>query len=131
MSSILIVDDEPAICWAFREALSDDGHKVRVVASAEEALRMTEQGWRPDVVVMDVRLPGIDGLSALGQLRERIGATPVVVVTAFGSLDTAVRAIEEGAYDYLVKPFDLDQAVEVLRRALESGRDTATVGPAP
>lgn len=130
MSDVLIVDDEPAICWAFREALSDDGHAVRVVPSAEEALRLTGEGWRPDVVVMDVRLPGMDGLSAIRELREQIGATPVVVITAFGSLDTAVRAIEEGAFDYLVKPFDLDQAVEVLRRALglrtDGGLETAT-----
>ncbi len=120
MSSILIVDDEPAICWAFREALTDDGHSVRVVPSGEEALRLTDGGWRPDVVVMDVRLPGIDGLAAMRELRGRIGATPVVVITAFGSLDTAVRAMEEGAFDYLIKPFDLDQAIDVLRRALGS-----------
>jgi two-component system nitrogen regulation response regulator GlnG len=128
MSSILIVDDEPAICWAFREALSDDGHSVRVVPSAEEALSLTDTGWRPDVVVMDVRLPGIDGLSAIRELRERIGTTPVVVITAFGSLETAVRAIEEGAFEYLIKPFDLDQAVEVLRRALDSTNRVAAVG---
>src|SRR5438309_768508 len=76
---------------------------------------------------MDVRLPGIDGLSAMRELREQIGATPVVVMTAFGSLDTAVRAIEEGAFDYLVKPFDLDQAVEVLRRALGSQQQSEAV----
>jgi len=123
MSAVLIVDDEPAICWAFREALAEDGHAVRVVPSAEEALRLTDGGWRPDVVVMDVRLPGQDGISAMRELRGRIGPTPVVVITAFGNLDTAVRAIEEGAFDYLVKPFDLDQAVEVLRRALASRTD--------
>src|SRR5262245_54919684 len=104
MSTVLIVDDEPAICWAFREALSEDGHAVQVAASAEEALRLTDRGCRPDVVVMDVRLPGQDGLSAMSSLRERIGDTPVVVITAFGNLDTAVRAMEGGAFDYLVKP---------------------------
>ncbi|HEY3966861.1 MAG TPA: sigma-54 dependent transcriptional regulator [Planctomycetaceae bacterium] len=128
MSAVLIVDDEPAICWAFREALSDDGHAVRVVPSAEEALRVTGDGWRPDVVVMDVRLPGMDGLSAIRELREKIGDAPVVVITAFGSLDTAVRAIEAGAFDYLVKPFDLDQAVEVLRRALGSRKEAIPPG---
>src|SRR6185369_5083595 len=60
MSSVLIVDDEPAICWAFREALTDDGHAVHLAASAEEALRLTDNGCRPDAVVMDVRLPGMD-----------------------------------------------------------------------
>jgi two-component system nitrogen regulation response regulator GlnG len=121
MSTILIVDDEPAICWAFREALTEDGHSVEVAASAEEALRLTDAGCRPDAVVMDVRLPGMDGLAAMARLRERIGQTPVVVITAFGSLDTAVQAIETGAFDYLVKPFDLDQATAVLRRALAAG----------
>jgi len=130
MSSVLIVDDEPAICWAFREALTEDGHSVRVVPSGEEALNLTDRGWRPDVVVMDVRLPGIDGLSAMRALRERIGTTPVVVITAFGSLETAVRAIEEGAFDYLIKPFDLDQAVEVLRRALSLTSGAGDAGEA-
>lgn len=118
MSTILIVDDEPAICWSLREALSDDGHAVQVAPSAEEALRLADSGCRPDVVVLDVRLPGIDGITAMHALHQRIGSTPVVVITAFGSLDTAVRAMQAGAFDYLVKPFDLDQAVAVLRRAL-------------
>jgi two-component system nitrogen regulation response regulator GlnG len=140
MSFVLIVDDEPAICWAFREALTDEGHVVRVAASGEEALRLTDGDWRPDVVVMDIRLPGIDGLSAMRQLRERIGATPVVVMTAFGSLDTAVRAMQGGAFEYLIKPFDLDAAVEVLRRALGAaaaagddrpGAKGAAMRPAP
>jgi two-component system nitrogen regulation response regulator GlnG len=121
MSTILIVDDEPAICWAFREALTEDGHSVEVAASAEEALRLADKGCRPDAVVMDVRLPGMDGLKALEKLRERIGERPVIVITAFGNLETAVRAMETGAFDYLVKPFDLDEATAVLRRALGAG----------
>ncbi|MDB5340613.1 MAG: response regulator with CheY-like receiver, AAA-type ATPase, and DNA-binding domain [Planctomycetaceae bacterium] len=119
MSHILVVDDEPAICWGLREFLTDDGHEVSVAASAEEALRMTET-IRPDVVVMDVRLPGMDGLSAIQHLRPRIGTAPIVVITAFGTLDTAVRAVHEGAFDYLTKPFDLDQAAMVLNRAITS-----------
>lgn len=119
MSHILVVDDEPAICWGLREFLTDDGHEVSVAASAEEALRITDT-IRPDVVVMDVRLPGMDGLSAIQHLRPRIGAAPIVVITAFGTLDTAVRAVHEGAFDYLTKPFDLDQAADVLKRAITS-----------
>lgn len=118
MSQILIVDDEPSICWAFREALSDEGHRVAVAPSAEEALQQVASGERPELVVLDVRLPGIDGLSAMRELRRELGAVPVVVMTAFGSLDTAVRAMEQGAFDYLIKPFDLEAAVTVLRRAL-------------
>ena len=130
MSHILVVDDEPAICWGLREFLTDDGHEVSVAASAEEALRMTDT-IRPDVVVMDVRLPGMDGLSAMQHLRPRIGTAPIVVITAFGTLDTAVRAVHEGAFDYLTKPFDLDQAAMVLKRAITSCSPTVEEPVAP
>lgn len=118
MSHILVVDDEPSICWGFREFLTEDGHTVDIAASAEEALRVVEV-HRPDAVVLDIRLPGMDGLSAIAQLRERLGDVPVVVITAFGNLETAVRSVQEGAFDYLPKPFDLDQAAEVVARALQ------------
>jgi DNA-binding NtrC family response regulator len=124
MSHVLIVDDAPAICWSVREALSDDGHEATVAASAEEALALAEQGCRPDAVMLDVRLPGMDGLTALRRIQNDTGGKPVIVMTAFGSLDTAVRAVEEGAFDYLVKPFDLDQAMAVVRRALDSPAQT-------
>jgi DNA-binding NtrC family response regulator len=117
MSHVLIVDDEPSICWGFRELLTDDGHEVSIASSAEEALDIAAE-TTPDAVILDVRLPGRDGLSAIKDLRQRIGDVPIIVVTAFGNLQTAVRAVEEGAYDYLSKPFDLEQAAEILRRAL-------------
>jgi two-component system, NtrC family, nitrogen regulation response regulator GlnG len=131
MSHVLIIDDEPAICWAFRESLGDDGHRVSVAGNADEALRQIEQ-QTPDVVVLDVRLPGQDGLSLLRQLRDQIRATPIIMMTAFGSLDTAVQAIDGGAFDYLPKPFDLDQAVAVIGRALasRSAPDDSTSSPA-
>lgn len=119
MSHILVVDDEASICYAFREFLADEGHHVDVAASAEEGLRIAAKGG-VDAVVLDVRLPGMDGLSALSGFRERVGEAPIIVITAFGNLDTAVRAVEGGAFDYLVKPFDLDQAGAVVKRALES-----------
>lgn len=117
MSHIFVIDDEPAICWGFREFLTDDGHTVSIAASAEEALRLTET-VRPDVVVLDVRLPGMDGLSAIQHLKPKIGTAPIVVITAFGTLETAVKALQQGAFDYLTKPFDLDQAAAVVNRAL-------------
>jgi two-component system nitrogen regulation response regulator GlnG len=120
MSRVLIVDDEASICWAFGEYLGDLGHEVAVASSAEEGLDAARSGPF-DAVVLDVRLPGMDGLTAMGAFRERLGAAPIIIVTAFGSLDTAVRAMEAGAFDYLVKPFDLDQAGAVVTRALESG----------
>ena len=119
MSHVLVVDDEPSICWGFRELLTGEGHDVASAASAEEAIELAGCR-RPDVVVLDVRLPGMDGLSALRQLRECIGDAPVVVITAFGDLRTAVDAVQLGAFDYLTKPFDLDRAADVVRRALQS-----------
>ncbi len=121
MSQILIVDDEVSICWAFRESLGDDGHDVAVASSAEEGLRIAES-IAPDAVVLDVRLPGMDGLTAMRAFRDRIGPTPIIIITAFGNLGTAVRSVENGAFDYLVKPFDLDEATAVVKRALQSRR---------
>ena len=80
-----------------------------------------------DTVVLDVRLPGMDGLAALSRFRELVGQAPIIVITAFGNLDTAVRAMEGGAFDYLVKPFDLDQAAAVIGRALESKRSREAI----
>jgi two-component system nitrogen regulation response regulator GlnG len=130
MSHVLIVDDEPSICWAFREFLTEEGHEVSIAASAEEALAIAER-HRPDAVVMDVRLPGMDGLTAMECLNRRIGDVPVIVITAFGSLETAVQAIAQGAFDYLPKPFDLEQAAAVVQRALASLRPSVAPVAAP
>src|SRR6266478_6660782 len=118
MSHLLIVDDEEAVCWALKKALAKLGHQVAVAASAEEAFRLVAKQV-PDAIILDVRLPGLDGLSALGQLKDLSDDAPVIVVTAFGNLSTAVRAVEGGAFDYLAKPFDLDQALDTVARALK------------
>jgi two-component system nitrogen regulation response regulator GlnG len=121
MSNILIVDDEASICWALGEALRDEGHVVQVAATAEDGLRIAS-AHPLDAVVLDVRLPGMDGLTAMRSFRDRVGEIPIIVITAFGNLDTAVRAIEGGAFEYLVKPFDLEQATTVVKRSLDRPR---------
>jgi two-component system nitrogen regulation response regulator GlnG len=118
MKHILIVDDEEAVCWALERALTGEGHRVAVAPSAEDAFALAER-QRFDAVLLDVRLPGMDGLSALGRLRELTNDAPVIVVTAFGNLSTAVKAVEGGAFDYLAKPFDLGQALDAVARALQ------------
>src|SRR5215470_2210083 len=134
MSNILIVDDEESICWGLSRLLTGEGHNVRVASSAEEALEKVPQS-KPDLVVLDVRLPGMDGLSAMGRFRDLAGPVPIVVITAFGTLNTAVAALSEGAFDYLPKPFDLDQAAAVIHRALAapatSQMDASEAAPAP
>src|SRR5690242_20842280 len=87
LKHVLIVDDEEAVCWALERALTREGHRVAVASSAEDAFALAE-GQRFDAVLLDVRLPGLDGLSALGRLRELTHDAPVIVVTAFGNLST-------------------------------------------
>jgi two-component system nitrogen regulation response regulator GlnG len=118
VKTILIVDDEEAVAWALQRALQREGHATQTAASAEQALALLRQ-QRPDAIILDVRLPGMDGLTALGKIRELAGDVPVIVVTAFGDLPTAVRAVEGGAFDYLAKPFDLAQALDAVHRALQ------------
>ncbi|TMQ31515.1 MAG: sigma-54-dependent Fis family transcriptional regulator, partial [Planctomycetota bacterium] len=121
MSHILIIDDEEAVCWALERALAGEGHQVAVASSAEEGFELAARK-PPEAVVLDVRLPGMDGLTALGRLRQITHDAPVIVVTAFGNLNTAVRAVEGGAFDYLAKPFDLQQALDAVARALARPR---------
>ena len=120
MSQVLIVDDEESICWGLARLLREAGHQVSVASSAEEAL-LAADTERPQLVVIDVRLPGMDGLSAMKELTARLGPIPIVVITAFGNLETAVTAVQNGAFDYLPKPFDLEQATTVIERALAVG----------
>jgi two-component system nitrogen regulation response regulator GlnG len=130
MSRILIVDDEPAIGWSLREVLSDEGHAVEVAASVEAGLETCAR-IRPEAMLLDVRLPGRDGLSALPDFKALVPDAPVVVMTAFGDLDTAVRAVKAGAFDYLVKPFDLDRVSQVMARALaEHAQPAPAAAPA-
>lgn len=117
MPRILIVDDEEAIVWGLAKLARNLGHTVDTASSAEEGLRLVVEE-RPDLVLLDVRLPGIDGISAIEQFREHIGETPVIVMTAFGALDTAVSAIRSGAFEYLLKPFDLEEVHSAVERAL-------------
>ncbi|MCS6849898.1 MAG: sigma-54 dependent transcriptional regulator [Gemmataceae bacterium] len=130
MSHILLVDDEEAVCWALERALRQAGHQVAKASSAEEAFAHAA-ARRPDAIVLDVRLPGMDGLTALGRLQQLTNHAPTIVVTAYGNLSTAVRAVEGGAFDYLAKPFDLQQALEAIERALEQRRRAVAHGPEP
>lgn len=122
MAHILVVDDEEGICWGLTRLCTALGHTAWAAASAEEALSIAVR-QRPDVVILDVRLPGMDGLEAMQQLRNVAGPVPIIIITAHGNLDTAVRAMQNGAFEYLVKPFDLDQATDVMRRALSQITD--------
>ena len=136
MSRVLVIDDEPAIGWSLRESLTDLGHEVQLAASAEAGQETCLQ-FHPDCILLDVRLPGEDGLAAIPRFRERVGEVPIVVMTAFGDLNTAVRAVDAGAFEYLIKPFDLAKVSEVVNRAIQESvahqpaADTTAAGISP
>lgn len=126
MSRILVVDDEPAIGWSLREVLRDGGHDVAVAANLPAAVAACNHN-PPDLILLDVRLQGSDGIAAIPDLLGHAPRARIVVMTAFGDLETAVRAVQAGAREYLVKPFDLENVSAVVERML----DTAPVVEAP
>ena len=118
MARLLIVDDEPSICWGLEKLGKRLGHEVEVASTAEQAIDAAGK-QSADVIVLDVRLPGMDGLTAAAHLREHCGNAPIIIITAHGNLQTAVDAVRQGAFEYIVKPFDLEQIERALIRALE------------
>ena len=115
---ILVVDDEKLIRWSLRERLTQEGY---VVAEAETGRGGLESFEResPDLVLLDLRLPDTDGLEVLRSFRSRAPEIPVIIITSYSSVDTAIEAMRQGAYDYVAKPFNLDELVLTVRRALE------------
>lgn len=119
MAKLLVVDDEPSIVWALARLGRDLGHEVATASSAEQAFALAASRT-PDVILLDVRLPGIDGLEAMSRFRELCPRAPLLVMTAYGDLQTAVTAVRNGAFEYLVKPFDLSKVQRAWERALAS-----------
>ena len=118
MAHLLIVDDEQSICWGLAKLVEEMGYSSSVAASAEKAIEAA-RAKMPDAIVLDVRLPGMDGLAAMQYFREIAPGAPIIVMTAYGELSTAVSAVRNGAFDYLIKPFDLIVAQRAIQRALQ------------
>ena len=119
--TILIVDDEPGVRTALTGVLRDEGYTVESVASGEECLDRVTRG-AVDLIVLDVWLPGLDGLATLARLRERQVDAQVVLVSGHGNIESAVRAIKMGAFDFVEKPLSLDKTVLVVNNALRQRR---------
>jgi DNA-binding NtrC family response regulator len=114
----MVVDDDAETLALMREIVAKEGFEVETAEDAETALRRLEQ-WQPELVITDIHMPGMDGLALLAAVREKEPDIPVVLLTAYGSLKTAVDAIKAGAFDYLSKPFVVEDIRLVVRRALE------------
>ena len=115
---ICVVDDDSSIRWVLEKALGKAGLQVESFASADTALEAIASE-EPAVIVTDIRMPGMDGLALLEQINSRYPDLPVIIMTAHSDLDSAVSAYKGGAFEYLPKPFDIDEAVALVKRAME------------
>ncbi len=130
MNSVWIIDDDRSIRWVFEKALARENIDFKLFASAQEALDALADA-PPQVVVSDIRMSGKSGLELLQKIKESHPALPVIIMTAYSDLDSAVAAFQGGAFEYLPKPFDVDHAVDLIRRAIaESLRQEVVADPA-
>ena len=118
MKPIWIIDDDRSIRWVFEKALARENMAFKSFASAKEALGALER-FPPQVVISDIRMPGESGLELLQQLKQSLPDLPVIIMTAHSDLESAVAAFQGGAFEYLPKPFDVDHALELIRRAYD------------
>ncbi len=118
MKPIWVVDDDQSIRFVLEKALQREQFSVRCFASPRDVIKALEDDT-PQVLVSDIRMPGGSGLDLLTQLKAKMPGLPVIIMTAYSDLDSAVSAFQGGAFEYLAKPFDLSKAVELIRRAVE------------
>ena len=129
---VWIIDDDRSIRWVLEKALLREDIPCMTFSSASDALRELERST-PAAVLSDIRMPGVSGLELLQALKERLPKVPVIIMTAYSDLDSAVAAFQGGAFEYLPKPFDVDQALELVRRALaeSASRDAPAPSESP
>ncbi len=121
MNTILIIDDDDQLRRSFEKLLTDEGYQVISAASAEAGIGMFKSRC-PDLVILDIRLPGMSGLDAFGALHDIEPKVPIIIMTAYGTTETAITATKMGAFDYILKPFDIPQMLSTIEQALNAGR---------
>lgn len=122
MDKILLIDDESDVLYAFRRIFDSPETQISTATSGEEGIELYPK-VRPDLVIMDVRMGGMTGLQTLEKIREIDSRTPVIMMTAYGTTKTAIEAMKLGAYDYLLKPFDVPKLKQLVSAALKASRD--------
>jgi DNA-binding NtrC family response regulator len=116
---ILVVDDEPEICWIVKKVLVDNGFEVELAFDGERGLEVVDR-TRPCLVLLDLKMPGMDGFEALKHIKTRYAQLPVVILSASDNVGAAVRAMKLGAYDYISKPLNVDEMLITLKNALQT-----------
>src|SRR5262249_17493489 len=121
MEKLLLIDDEADVLYSFRRIFAPPEIDLTTAASGEEALRIIPN-LKPDLVLMDMRMGGINGLETLRRLRQTDARLPVIMMTAYGTTQAAIEAMKLGAYDYLLKPFDVPKLKQIVFEALQAAR---------
>ncbi len=129
-ANVWIVDDDRSIRWVLEKAMQADGLTVRVFEDGNSVLTELENS-RPDVLVSDIRMPGIDGLQLMAEIKQIAPKLPIIIMTAYSDLDSAVSVYEGGAFEYLPKPFDVDEAVELVQRAIAHHHENTPIDDEP
>ncbi|MBC7105935.1 MAG: sigma-54-dependent Fis family transcriptional regulator, partial [Firmicutes bacterium] len=117
-AKIVIIDDEEHMCWALERAMRQEGYQAFAATGGRQGLELVRRE-APSLVLLDLKMPEMDGLEVLRRLREMSPRLPVIMITAYGTIETAIEAMKLGAVDYITKPFDLDELKIVVRKALE------------
>lgn len=121
MSAILIVDDEKNVLSSFKKILSEDGYEILTANNAEEGLALAESN-AIDLLIMDIIMPGMSGLEAFTKFKDIDSKLPIIIMTAYGTTETAIQTMQLGAYDYVIKPFEVPQMKAIIEKAIEAGR---------
>src|SRR3990170_6732590 len=121
METILVVEDKESMAQMLKDTLGSEGYRVISAKNGSEGVTYLKEN-RIDLVLTDLKLPEKDGMEILRISKEENQLVPVIVMTAFGSVETAVKAMKEGAFDFITKPFDIDHLLMLIRRALETQR---------
>src|SRR5438045_3135631 len=126
MDKLLLIDDEADVQYSFRRLFDSPEIELTAASSGEEGLKLIPK-VKPDLVIMDVRMGGMSGLDTLRRIRETNAKLPVIMMTAYGTTQTAIEAMKLGAYDYLLKPFDVPKLKQIIAAALKAARDMKQV----
>lgn len=119
MDTILIIDDDEHLRKGFERMLTEEGYSVKSASSGEAGIEIVHANV-PDLVILDVRLPGINGLQAFKIIHEMEPKLPVIIMTGYGTTETAIEATKMGAFDYILKPFDIPDMLSQVKQALEA-----------